>query len=413
VRLTVRTRHLDDDRPLLDLPPVADALAWVRRDEGLVAWGTAARLDPGTGPDRFDRADEALRELAGAAAVDDTVTAFGTGLVAVGSFAFHDGVAGSALVVPRVVVGRRDGTTWCTTIDPDDAPPVAGPRADPPPEVRRDRPRYAGSTNPDVHWLEAVATAVQRIRAGELDKVVLARDHAVWSREPFDALDLARRLTARFPRCHTFVVGGLVGATPELLVGRRGDEVVSRALAGTVGRSDDEVEDASLGAQLLASEKDRWEHQLAAESVAEVLARHCAELEHEREPRLLRLDNVQHLATTYRGRLTSGVSSLMLAGALHPTAAVGGTPRDRAIAMIRELEGMDRGRYAAPVGWTDAAGDGEWGIALRCAELAGARARLFAGVGVVAASLPEAELEETRLKLLAMQAALGEDPADH
>jgi menaquinone-specific isochorismate synthase len=413
VRLTVRTRHLDDDRPLLDLPPVADALAWVRRGEGLIAWGTAVRIEPGAGPDRFGRADAALRELGRDAVVADEVGAFGSGLVGVGSFAFHDGVAGSVLLVPRVLVGRRDGVTWCTTIDPDDAPPVPGPRPGPPPAVRRDRPRYAGSTNPDVHWLDAVATAVDRIRAGELDKVVLARDHAVWSREPFDALDLARRLTARFPRCHTFVVEGLVGATPELLLGRRGDELVSRALAGTIGRSDDEVEDATLGAQLLASEKDRWEHQLAAESVEEVLAPHCATLEHEREPRLLRLDNVQHLATTYRGRLTSGASSLALAGALHPTAAVGGTPRDRAVAMIRELEGMDRGRYAAPVGWTDAAGDGEWGIALRCAELAGARARLFAGVGVVAASLPEAELEETRLKLLAMQAALGEDPADH
>jgi menaquinone-specific isochorismate synthase len=412
VRLTVRTRHLDEDRPLLDLPPVADALAWVRRGDGLVAWGTAVRIDPGAGPDRFARADAALRALAADATVADEVGALGTGLVGVGSFAFGDAVGGSVLVVPRVVVGRRDGVTWCTTIDPDGAPRVAGPRADPPAEVRRDRPRYAGSTNPDVHWLDAVATAVARIRAGELEKVVLARDHGVWSREPFDALDLARRLTARFPRCHTFVVEGLVGATPELLVGRRGDAVVSRALAGTVGRSDDEVEDATLGAQLLASEKDRWEHQLAAESVEQVLAPHCGPLEHEREPRLLRLDNVQHLATTYRGRLTSGASSLALAGALHPTAAVGGTPRDRAIAMIRELEGMDRGRYAAPVGWTDAAGDGEWGIALRCAELSGARARLFAGVGVVAASLPEAELEETRLKLLAMQAALGEDPAD-
>jgi menaquinone-specific isochorismate synthase len=413
VKLTVRSRHLDDDRPLLDLPPGADALAWVRRGEGLVAWGTAVRLDPGAGPDRFDLADAALRRLAADAEVDDEVGTLGTGLVGIGSFAFDGDAPGSVLLVPRVVIGRRDGVTWCTTIDPDGAPPVAGPRAAAPPEVRRDRPRYAGSTNPDVHWLDAVATAVKRIRAGELDKVVLARDHAVWSREPFVALDLARRLTVRFPQCHTFVVEGLVGATPELLVGRRGDEVVSRALAGTAGRSDDEVEDATLGAQLLASEKDRWEHQLAAESVEQVLAPHCETLEHEREPRLLRLDNVQHLATTYRGRLTSGASSLALAGALHPTAAVGGTPRDRAVAMIRELERMDRGRYAAPVGWTDAAGDGEWGIALRCAELAGARARLFAGVGVVAGSLPEAELEETRLKLLAMQAALGEDPADH
>jgi menaquinone-specific isochorismate synthase len=410
VRLTVRTRPFDDARPLVDLPPVADALAWVRRDEGLVAWGQAARIDPGVAADRFSRADAALRRLARRAEVRDEVERFGTGLVGVGSFSFHDGVPGSALIVPRVVIGRREGVTWCTTIDPDDAAPVPGPRADPPPQVRRDRPRYAGSTQPDVHWLDAVARAVERIRAGELDKVVLARDHAVWSREPFDAFDLARRLTSRFPRCHTFVVEGLVGATPELLLGRRGREVLSRALAGTVGRSDDEVEDASLGAALLASDKDRWEHQLAAESVEQVLAPYCSELSHERAPRLLRLDNVQHLATTFRGRLASGASSLALAGALHPTAAVGGTPRGRALTLIRELEGMDRGRYAAPVGWTDAAGDGQWGIALRCAELAGARARLFAGVGVVAASLPEAELEETRLKLLAMQAALGEEP---
>jgi len=414
VRLHVRSVPLAEGRPLLDLvPDVDDAVTWVRDDEGLVAWGTAARIEPGRGDGRFVRAEEELRKLAGAAEVDDAVRLAGSGLIGVGSFTFDADADGSVLVVPRLVIGRRHGTTWRTDITPPGVEPVTEPAGGPPLPRRQDRPRYAGSSLPDLHWLEAVARAIERIDAGALDKVVLARDHALWSREPFDALDLARRLTARFPRCHTFVVEGLVGATPELLLAREGRTVRSRVLAGTTGRSDDEVEDAALGADLLASEKDLAEHRYAAESVREVLAARCDDLAGAPGPRLLRLDNVQHLATTFEGHLDADTtSSLELVAALHPTAAVGGTPRPEALRLIHELEGMDRGRYAAPVGWTDAAGDGEWGIALRCAELSGARARLFAGVGVVAASLPEAELEETRLKLLAMQAALGASPRD-
>ncbi|MEX2548910.1 MAG: isochorismate synthase [Nitriliruptoraceae bacterium] len=412
MRLHVRSVPLAEDRPLLDLvPDVDDALIWVQGDEGVVAWGTTARIEPGRGPQRFVRAEEALRRLADAADIDDPVRRAGSGLIGVGSFTFDADADGSVLLVPRVVIGRREGHTWRTDITPADADPVDEPASSPPRPRHQDRPRYAGSSLPDLHWLDAVATAIERIRAGELDKLVLARDHALWSREPFDALDLARRLTARFPRCHTFVVEGLVGATPELLLARDGRTVRSRVLAGTTGRSDDEVEDAALGADLLASEKDLAEHRYAVESVREVLRTHCADLAGAPGPRLLRLDNVQHLATTLAGHLDeTATSGLALVAELHPTAAVGGTPRGTALDLIRELEGMDRGRYAAPVGWTDAAGDGEWGIALRCAELSGARARLFAGVGVVAASLPEAELEETRLKLLAMQDALGASP---
>ncbi|MFA9446250.1 isochorismate synthase MenF [Egicoccus sp. AB-alg6-2] len=421
--LRARTVALDDDRPLLSLLPrdhggrgPADALAWVHTaagsDEGLVGWGVAARLVPAPGADRFAAAEQAFRDLD--IEVDDEVGALGTGPVAFGTFAFTDDAPGSLLALPRVIVGRRDGRTWLTTIDPADGtapapvglPDPAAARSEP----ARDRARFAGSSQPDRYWLEAVATAVERIRAGALDKVVLARDHAVWSQQPFDAADLARRLFARFPSCHTFIVDGFVGATPELLLSRRDREVFSRVLAGTAGRSEDEADDAALGAALLASAKEQAEHRFAADSVRDVLRPLTDALHHDPTPRLLRLDNVQHLATTFTGTLAEDRSALEVVAALHPTAAVGGTPRREAVELIAELEGMDRGRYAAPVGWTDLTGNGEWGIALRCASLDGARARLFAGVGVVAGSLPEAELEETRLKLLAMQTALGEDP---
>jgi len=231
----------------------------------------------------------------------------------------------------------------------------------------------------------------------------------VWSKTPFDGRLLARRLNRRFPGCLTFLVDGLVGATPELLVRRRGRELDSLALAGTAARGGDAGEDERLGAALLASDKDRREHRLLAEPLARRLDGLCDSLEHEDEPHLLRLDNVMHLATRFRGTLAEPApSALEIAGHLHPTPAVGGVPTPAAVDLIRELEGMDRARYAAPVGWVDAEGDGEWGIALRCAQLSGARARLFAGAGIVAGSLPEDELEETRVKLLAMRSALTE-----
>lgn len=418
--MKVVTRPLADDRPLLAfIPPGTDAVTWVRRaagdvpdasvsptDEGLVGWGVAATVRP-SGPQRFTQADADLQELAAFADIDDTVQLPGSGLVGVGSFTFDPNATGSVLTIPRVFVGRRGGQTWITNIDPHDAPPVPEPWTGPVSEVGGDRPRFAGSSNPDLRWLEAVGRAIDWIRSEEaLTKVVLARDYALWSKEPFDPLLTARRLHAKFPSCHTFSVNGLTGATPELLVTRSGKAVTSRVLAGTAARGADASEDAALGTALLASEKDRFEHSLAATSVSEVLAPICTQLTCDDEPQLLRLDNVQHLATRFDGVLGSPYSSLEIAGALHPTAAVGGTPRSEALDAIAALEGMDRGRYAAPVGWTGPDGDGEWGIALRCAELSGARARLFAGVGVVADSLPEDELEETRLKLRAMQSAL-------
>jgi len=228
----------------------------------------------------------------------------------------------------------------------------------------------------------------------------------VWAEQPLDPRALVHRLAERFPDCFAFACRGLVGATPELLIRRTGQVVQSVPLAGSARRGRGPGEDARLGQALLDSEKDRAEHQLAVDSVWEALQPLCARLEADAEPWVLRLDNVQHLATRFDGVLARPMASLDLAGALHPTAAVCGTPTAAALDRIRALERMDRGRYAGPVGWTDAHGDGEWGIALRCAEVNGPRARLFAGAGIVTGSLPEGELEETRLKLRAMQSAL-------
>ena len=414
--LVVTTVEIDDPGPLLDLvPEVAvaaaggrGAVAWIRDGDCFVGWGEAARLDAGVGDDRFARAEGWWRQLVAEARVSDPIAAPGSGPVAFASLTFDARSAGSVVVVPAVLVARREGRSWVTVAGRGSAPVVPDLAVQPPPRST-ERIRYAGSSMPDLHWLEAVATAVERIRAGALDKVVLARDHAVWAREPFDARVLLQRLAQRFPDCFTFLCDGLVGATPELLVRRLGRRVESIVLAGSARREAEAAADADVGAALLASAKDRSEHEMAAASVAEVLTPRCEELAVDEEPWLLRLANVQHLATRFRGELraTDGrvASAFALVAALHPTAAVGGTPTAAAVALIRELEGMDRGRYAGPVGWVDARGDGEFGIALRCAELSGARARLFAGSGIVAASLPEAELEETRLKLRAMQSA--------
>jgi menaquinone-specific isochorismate synthase len=269
--------------------------------------------------------------------------------------------------------------------------------------------RYAGATAAEIAWIEAVDRAVQRIRAGDVEKVVLARDRVVSSDEEFDLPRLLERLRARFPACYTFRVEGLVGASPELLIRRDGADVTSVVLAGTAPRGATTAEDRRLGAQLQASSKDLAEHRPAVDSVRATLQRLVSHLDVEARPHLMRLANVQHLATLVTGRLHTPTDALSLAMRLHPTAAVGGTPTDRALGVIAELETIDRARYAGPVGWVDASGNGEFAIALRCAQFDGTTARLFAGAGIVADSLPESELEETRLKLRAMQSALGGD----
>lgn len=402
-RTVVRSIPIADPGPLLDTLPDENIVAWTRGTDGFAAWGEAARLTV-SGPDRFARAAQWWRELLGSLDIDDQVHVPGTGPVAFGSFTFDDGASSSVMIVPNVIVGRRDGASWVTTIGDADATLVPPTPVRPPGQIR-----YSDGTVTAAGYERAVAAAVDRIAGGTLDKVVLARDLAVSTEHDLDPRALLTPLSRTYPSCWTFAIDGLIGATPELLVRRTGDHVVSRVLAGTTPRGSDAVVDAQHAADLLASDKDRVEHELAVRSVSESLGPFCSDLVVPRAPEVVRLANVQHLQTDITGRLANGESALDLAAALHPTAAVCGTPTGRARSVIRELEEMDRGRYAGPVGWIDSRGDGAFGIALRCAQLDPDDARslrMYAGCGIVEGSVPADELAESQTKLLAMRDAL-------
>jgi menaquinone-specific isochorismate synthase len=402
--LAVRTIEVDDPGDLAARLPQPTALAWLRHGDGLVGWGEAARITLPAGSDRFTAGEKWLRVLFDGADTDDEVAVPGSGPVAFGSFTFDPACDGSVLVVPSVVLGRRDGRSWLTTIGRSPAVPVAPLAA---PSVVR---WHDGSLSAPA-WERAVSDAVARIRAGGLRKVVLARDLYARAFAGIDARVLLSRLASRYPGCYTFACAGLVGATPELLIRQQGGDISSLVLAGTAPRGRDGAQDSLLGASLLRSAKDIEEHSYAVAGVRAALAPRCDRLTVDDRPFLLRLANVQHLATWVTGRLSPQAeradhSVLALVAALHPTGAVCGTPAETAMELIRELEGMDRGRYAGPVGWVDSRGNGEWGIALRCAEVDGARARLFAGCGIVAGSEPAAELREAQAKFRPMQYAI-------
>ncbi len=408
--LVVRTAPLPDPGALLALLPSSDTTgttAWVRRGDGLVGWGTAAVLRT-SGPERFADARAWWSEQSHNAVVRDEVGEPGSGLVCFGSFAFSDEPGDSVLVVPEVVVGRRGDRAWLTTVSRAaiTTPPAIGPATgpEPPLEVTFTDGALSGAV-----WETVVAEAVRRIDAGELEKVVLARDLVATATEDIDVRWPLRRLAEGYPTCWTFHVDGLFGATPEMLVRRERGLVTSRVLAGTIRRTGDDERDLALAATLARSSKDLEEHEYAVRSVADALAPHCTSMNVPEAPFVLHLPNVMHLATDVAGVIDDETTSLELAEALHPSAAVGGTPTDRATALIAEIEGMRRGRYAGPVGWMDASGDGEWGIALRSGELDGPRVRLFAGCGIVAGSAPEAELAESQAKFVPVRDALTAD----
>jgi isochorismate synthase len=340
--------------------------------------------------------------------VDDPLGLAGTGPVAIGALPFDPRQEGW-LVVPEVVVGRaEDGTRWMTTVGPPD-----GPRRLPHPELSPadtlpypTRFTVTSPRSPD-EWCAALVAARDELRAGAARKVVLAREVVIEADQPIPRQAVLAELRRSYPACMLFASDGFVGASPELLVARSGDVVRSHPMAGTAPRSADPSTDARLAANLLASAKDQVEHRYTIDMVHDTLLPWCSYLDEEAEPSIVAMANVQHLATRVEGRMSSPPASVIeLMAALHPTPAVNGAPREQALDLIDRYEGVDRGRYGGPVGWVDAAGNGAWAVGIRSAELDGARARLFAGVGVVADSDPEAELAETRAKFQALLGAI-------
>ncbi|MGI5125880.1 isochorismate synthase [Pseudonocardia sp. CA-107938] len=407
-RLGVRTRLVDEPGRLLDLLPDAqNPLCWLRDGDGVVGWGEVARFS-GTGPSRFADADAWWRRFVSRLDVRDEVGAPGSGPLAFASFTFADDSPGSVLVVPRVVVGRRDGVCWVTEFSAGEGPSAVRSVS---PVQPTGTVRYADGDLSVAGYRSAVAEATRRMRRGELDKAALAHDLLAVADRPLDGRFLLAGLADRYPTCWSYAVDGLVGATPELLIRRHAGTVSARVLAGTSWLGEGGAADAdAVAARLLGSAKDRHEHAIAIDSLAASLRPLCASLDVPDVPSVVALRNVSHLSSDVRGTLPDDdpASLLLLAAAVHPTAAVGGTPRRAAVALIAELEQMDRGRYAGPVGWVDADGDGELGIALRCAQLEGRFARLYAGCGIVAESDPDTEVREAAAKLLAVREALEE-----
>jgi isochorismate synthase len=414
--LLARTRRLDADVDLLAFAG-HDGVLFERGRSGLAGRGSAARVPwPGGDPSAAARSvAEALADIE----VDDEVGLPGCGPVAFGSLPFTPG-APSELVVPAAVAGRADdGTRWITTIAPPEhaadedvmgSLTAAGSERAVGSQGRSPAPvlRFTVAAQRDPEdWCALVERATKAMAGGTLHKVVLARQIDIAADRPIDGLAVLERLRSAYPGCHIVSVDGFVAASPELLVSVAGDIVRSHPMAGTAPRGGDPTTDQRLAASLLASTKDRQEHQITIDMVHDTLLPWCSYLDYEAEPSVVAVANVQHLATMVEGRLSQPAPSVLeLVAALHPTPAVAGWPRDEAVAWIAANEGFDRRRYAGTAGWVDAAGNGTWAVSVRCAEIDGSAARVWAGNGIVADSDPSTELAETRSKLQALLSAI-------
>ena len=402
----------------------------------LAALGEAARLS-GAGRERFATVADRWRRLAATAVGDPMDDPDRSGPVAVGGFAFAQEGGGSpawegfepaSMIVPEVAIrraakARRDEgepnvrLTLAALIAPDDTAADALARLERRLGELRERelplldPAPAGrhrvaSAMPPEHYEAAVERATALIGEGKLEKIVLAREVETHAPRAYDPAAILGVLRDAFPACFCFCVGRgdatLIAASPELLVRREGHRVSTLALAGSTRRSADPAVDDHLGEQMLRDATYREEHAIVARRIERTLREHAVWVAAAPEPELVKIANIQHLATPIRAQLAAPIDALELAGLMHPTPAVGGEPRDVATPLIPALEGLDRGWYAGPVGWTDATGDGEFCVALRCALLRGSVARCYAGNGIVRDSDPQAELAETEVKLQAL-----------
>jgi menaquinone-specific isochorismate synthase len=402
----VRTIEVSDPQNLLSLLPDSQSLAWVRGGDGLVGWGEFDRLEV-VGADRFEKIRLWWREHCAHFTIHDEVKKFGTGPLLFLSGTF-DADEISVAIIPKVIVGQRNGRTWVTWIGEASAPELT-PAAQP--EAPLNLSWVGGAISPS-QWEINVGKALAKIYSGEISKVVLARDLVAQSDLPFDARHIMNKLAENYSSTWIFSVANLVGATPELLVRLNKGLVTSRILAGTIQRTGDDQRDLALAASLARSSKDLEEHEYAVDSVAQTLAPFCSSTNVPETPFVLHLSNVMHLATDVTGVLTDSLAPADLftvVRELHPSAAVCGTPRPAAQRVIKEVEAMSRGRYAGPVGWIDSKGEGEIGIALRCAQINSTNPReirLFAGCGIVQGSDPAKEYAESQAKLLPIREAL-------
>jgi menaquinone-specific isochorismate synthase len=401
--IPVTTSKVSSHLPLLDLIPDRGGLSWVRGGQGLVGWGQYAKTTV-KGPNRFRDARQWWEEQLATFNVVNTLNVSGTGPILFTSFSFNEDEE-SVLVIPEIVVGTRAGVSWMTWIG-DKAQPYLPKKA--PALTPAEFSWGDGSLTPN-EWMSRVATAIGEIEIGDLEKVVLARDLVAVTDKEIDIRPILNNLSEQYPSTWIFAVDNLIGATPELLLRLSRGMVTSRVLAGTISKTGDDEKDLALAASLARSSKDLEEHEYAVRSVADALEPFCTSTNVPESPFVLHLANVMHLATDVTGALIESkvdVDAFSLLSRLHPSAAVCGTPTHLASQLIASIEGMNRGRYAGPVGWIDSHGDGELGIALRCGKVDGTSIRMFAGCGIVSGSNPEKELNESNAKFTPMRSAL-------
>jgi menaquinone-specific isochorismate synthase len=391
------TTELLGAHPALELAATELELttSWIRGGDGLIGFG-----------EWRSTSRKWWHEQLATLKIENSVHGSGTGPILFSSFAF-DSAEESKLVIPEIIIGKRGDKSWITWIGERSSPTISDFKGS---KSMGEISFESGALN-DVAWKESVAKAVSKIKNGDLEKVVLARDLIARNTEVISKRNLITYLSANYPSTWVFMVANLIGATPELLVRLNKSLVTSRILAGTIRKSGDEAKDLGLAASLAKSSKDLEEHEYAVRSVAEALAPYCSSTNVPESPFVLHLANVMHLATDVTGVVndaTTPIDIFTLIASLHPSAAVCGTPTETASAVINELEEMNRGRYAGPVGWVDARGDGEIGIALRTGELSDDQKsmRIFSGCGIVAGSNPEDELAESQAKLSPMRTAL-------
>ncbi len=406
-RLVARTVALGQPPDLL-AEAGDQGLLWRDEHGGLAGSGVAASLELPNGlsdPDSVLRVSDVLEAIE----TVDEVGLPGCGPVAIGALPF-DPTAPGHLVIPQRIMGRSGSQGWETIVSE-----AGGEPSSPAPASfagRNGAPDQFTLTSsmPQAEWKEMVAAAITELAPdADFRKVVLARRIDIAANRPFIISDVLERLAALYPSCMIFSIDGFLGASPELLISRVGDRIESHPLAGTVARSGDAHGDEAHIAKLMSSTKARHEHQVVVDVLTGALSAVCDELTVPRQPSIVGLRNVSHLGTHIRGRLSAGQrqpSALELVARVHPTPAVGGTPTDTAIRYLQKVEGFDRRFYAGPVGWMDRCGDGAWAIGIRCAQVDGASARLYAGNGIVAGSDPAEELAETQLKLQALLAAM-------